>query len=342
MYKILVFIFVLFSLSACGQSQSDIDAAKQKLLQWEWESSWEISQTWSWELSAQTWSEDALTQEVQDEDSSNKQKRVQVIPQTAEQFLEFDAIDESKIASWEIEISGTTNTRVDKIQVLFSNRESEFVNDDYTLQTFEEGDKEFRYVASSRNKVLDFGENTYTFRAYSGKEITETRIMIRVNEWFSEDSSVERQLIGSQDDTALVDLPTSTAYGEPVKLGEQSFTYSQIKGLEIGKEVFEKPSCAWLTEFLRGRINNWFYWNTCRDLVAGEGIFYNVIRLDGDEYVYERHYVDFVHGFYGSYELERGEWVTKDTIQQKNTELKSQQFESVKVVDQLMRDIINS
>ncbi len=334
MYKIILIAISLLFITSCGQSQSDIDAAKEKMR------SIDVAEEIKTETSTGATTE-TPAQEISNEEESSSNS-VQIIPQTAEQFLEFSPVDESKLATWEVEISGTTTKKVDKIQVLFSNRGSDFPNDDYVLQTFTPWDKEFRYVASSRNKVLDFGENTYTFRAFSGKEITETRLRVRVTDEIVEESWVETQLIGSEDDTVLIDLPTSTAYGEPVKLWEKNFTYSQIKGLEIGKEIFNKPSCGELTEFLQWRISTWFFWNTCRDLVAGKWIFYNVIRLDGDEYVYERHYVDFEHGFYGTYELERGEWVTKDTIAEKNTELKAESYESTKVVDGLLRDIIGS
>lgn len=354
MYKILVvsLILVFFTfLTSCGQSQSDIDAAKQKLLWWEnsqiQEPSGDSGTPSETETNTNTTTSENTTPIVETSKASDV---IEIIPQTAEQFLKFDSIDESKLKTGELEIWGKTMKNVDKIQVLFSNRASDFPNDDYILQTFTPGDDTFRYVASSRNKVLDFGENTYTFRAFSGKEITETRIMVRVNETIQEtpeevdetQGETETQLIGSEDDTVLIDLPTSTDYGEPVKLWEDSFTYSQIKGLELSKEVFEKPSCAGLTDFLRDRINNWFYWNTCRDLVAGKGIYYNVIRLDGEEYFYERHYVDFEHGFYATYELERGEWVTTETIAAKNTELRDTAFENTSVVDKLLRDIVQS
>lgn len=341
MYKIVSFLCMFVFLTSCGQSQTDIDAAKQKLL---WSGATEKTSTWeitaSWATGEEIWQAEELSVENQELRSWS----IQVIPQTAEQFLDFDAIDESELAIGELEISGKTLASVDKIQVLFSNRASDFPNDDYTLQTFEAGDDVFRYVASSRNKVLDFGENTYTFRAFSGKEITETRIMVRVNTEIQEQdtTNTETQALVPLDGEAFENLPKDTAYGEPTKLWEERFTYTQIKGLEISKETFESPNCASLTDFLRPRINNWFYWNTCRDLVAGKWIYYNVIRLDGEEYFYERHYIDFEKGFYGTYELERGTGISKEAIAEKNTELRDAKFESVNVVDELMRDIVNS
>jgi len=93
---------------------------------------------------------------------------------------------------------------------------------------------------------------------------------------------------------------------------------------------------------LRGRINTWFYWNTCRDITKDLGIYFNVLRLEGEKYIYERHYLDFKHNLYGVYELETGTGVTQDTIAEKNNELKEREFSSLEVVDMLMRDIVTS
>jgi hypothetical protein len=89
-------------------------------------------------------------------------------------------------------------------------------------------------------------------------------------------------------------------------------------------------------------MTSWYYWNTCRDIVKDKGIKFNVIRLQGDDYVYERHYIDFVHGFYGVYELETGTGVTSENIADKNNELKLREFPSLDIVDDLIKDIVNT
>lgn len=348
MLKIFISLLFLLTLASCGSSQSEIDAAKNKLLNRDAVIATDIQTTGSW-VQENTENDPPMRDDVtvSPQTESTAQDVFQIIPQTAAQFLEFDDLDISLIPTWEIEISWTTTADVEKIQVLFSNRGSDFPNDDYTLQTFSPGDKNFLYRASSRSKVLDFGENTYTFRAYSGKEITETRIRIRVGDDFSQlpdstDDEENSDIVTTASDLDIADLPISTNYWEPTALGNGNVTYSQIKGFELSAGDFSNPTCSWLTEFLQGRISTWFYWNTCRDLVAGEWIFYNVIRLEGDEYVYERHYVDTAHGYYATYELERWNGVTSDNIAEKNTELKDKSFENVNIVDGLMRDVINS
>lgn len=349
MYKIFISFLLLFTLVSCGSSQSDIDAAKNKLLNPDQVVSMNTETTGSGAVENMNSIEPLTAEDVglPSQTESVKQDVFQVIPQTAEQFLEFDDVDVSLIPTWEVEISWSTTTNVEKIQVLFSNRGSDFPNDDYTLQTFSPGDSKFVYRASSRSKVLDFWENTYTFRAYSGEDITETRIRIRIGEDFSvlSDAQDEDNSSSSTDvpsSLSISQLPVSTNYGEPSPLWNGAVTYSQIKWFELTEGNFSDPSCAWLTEFLQARITTWFYWNTCRDLIAGKGIFYNVIRLDGDEYIYERHYVDTVHNYYATYELERWSWVTSENIAEKNTELKDKVFENIDIVDGLMRDVINS
>jgi len=258
---------------------------------------------------------------------------VQIIPQTSVQYLEFDSISEADIADGEVEITGSADPSVDKIQVLFSNTSSEFPDDNYTLQTYEAGSESFRYIASSKNQVLDYGKNVYIF--------TETEIVLIYSE--GQDFTVtETKLIGWEDNTLFIDLPKSAEYGEPVQLGESSFTYSGIKWLEVTRELLPDVTCETLTEYLTERLNTWYYWNTCRDLVADNAIYYNVVFLKWDEYIYERHYIDFYNGLYATYELERGQWVDSDNIADKNTELKENTYEVTKVVDGLMRDIIKN
>lgn len=331
MKKIIFLLFVWVFLSSCGQSQSEVDAAKQKIL-------WENTKT---QTEVVTPKEEQVT--VETEVKEKKTQNIQIIPLSTQQVLNFDDISPESLTSWEVKISGTT-AYVDSIDVVFSNPTSSYPDDDYTLQTFKQWDTDFKYVASSRNQVLDFGENTYIFTAHAGTTTSQTKVVLVVPREWEEDESkgTESNLIGTENNTTLINLPTSSKYGEPMKLWEASFTYTQIKGLEVEKEILSEVSCDGVTEFLTEKINTWFYWNTCRDIVKEKGIKYNVIRLDGDAYIYERHYLDYKNGFYGTYELERGTWVDSDNIAEKNTLLKEQEFPSLEIVDDLMKDIINS
>ena len=331
MKKIIFLLFVWALLSSCGQSQSEVDAAKQKIL-------WDNTQT-PVEVVIPEEEQTPVVEKVEEKTSQN----IQIIPLSTQQVLNFDEISPESLTSGEVKITGTT-ADVDSIDVLFSNPTSAYPDDDYTLQTFKAWDTDFRYVASSRNQVLDFGENTYIFTAHAGSTTSQTKVVLVVPREWEEDEKkwTESNLIGTENNTTLIDLPTSSKYGEPMKLWEASFTYTQIKGLEVEKQILSEVSCDGVTEFLTEKINTWFYWNTCRDIVKEKWIKFNVIRLDGEAYVYERHYLDFKNGFYGTYELERWTWVDSDNIAEKNTLLKEQEFPSLEIVDDLMKDIINS
>ncbi len=332
MKKIFFLFILMFFITSCGSSQSDIDTAKDTLLNPDiTQETVSVSGPDIVENTGSLLSEEILAIEIKALDTSS--------------FLEIDPLNIKDFLDGEAEISGTTLTSVDKIEVDFSNKDSQFPADSYTLKTFKSWDTRFKYNASSGFKVLDFGDNTYTFRAFSGIETSEIQVIVRVPEEGDEDNetpAIEQISTGTQNVALLSGLPTSSKYGDPISLGETSFTYSQIKSLEVEKKLFPAVTCETLATYLSESQNSWFYWNTCRDIVKEKGIKFNLIRLEWENYIYERHYIDFEHSFYGTYELERGTGITKDTIQEKNTQLKDQVFPTIEVVDDLMRDIVNS
>lgn len=332
MKKIITLSILSLLLVSCSNT-AEIDSAKQELLGDTSTQSWEVDNTSSTE-------ENSDSEEPTNQDNSY----IQIIELDANSPLTFDEISPESLSTWEVVISGTAWPDVDRIEVFFTNPSSTYSDDRYTLQTYVKWEWDFKYIASSKNKVLDYGVNEYIFRAYSGIVENETKIILRVPSSVGDDeeTSSESQLIGSENDSILIDLPVSTMYGEPLRLWEDSFTYTQIKGLEVQKQVLSEITCEDLTEYLTEKMNTWYYWNTCRDIVKDKGIKFNVIRLDGDNYVYERHYLDFTKGLYGIYELETGTWVDKDTIQEKNDELKEWDFPTIEIVDDLMKDILNA
>lgn len=334
MKKILVLAFFWLALASCA-SKAEIDSAKQDLLSDDAEQTRQVSQ----DNSATQESVESI--EVPENKTSSL---VQIIPLDANTSLSFNEISQEVLTTGEVVISWTADADVDKIEVFFTNSNSTYSDDRYTLQTYQPGAGDFKYIASSMNKVLDFGINEYIFRAYSGDSQNETKVILEVPaiSQNQSDTGVESQLIGGEDNSILIDLPTSTVYGEPLRLWEDSFTYTQIKWLEVTKEIFPAISCDEVTEFLWERLSTWYFWNTCRDIVADKWIKFNVIRLSGDEYVYERHYIDFVKGLYSTYELETGTWVNSDTIQEKNTELKDTDFPTIEIVDDLIKDILQA
>ncbi len=289
-----------------------------------------------------SWSQDDIeeTDIVQEPIAPNP---VEITPITENQFIEIDRIDESAITTGSIDITGTTLGTVDKIEVFFHNGDSVYPDDRYTLQTFSPGNETFKYVASSKFQVLDFGTNIYVFKAYQGDAFSETEVIIRAKDPDAETVDFEDTVIGEENSSIDIPLPVSQAFGNPISLGVNSFTYSQINGLEIMKQDnLWEVTCDNLTESLEKTINTWFYWNTCRDTIKDKGISFYVIRLEWqDAYVYEKHYIDYVHGLHTIYEIETWTGVTKDNIAEKNTQLKEENdtFQTVPLVDSLVKTI---
>jgi len=275
---------------------------------------------------------------------------IEIIPVSGKSFLQFNSLDENSLKDGELIISGTADPEVDKIVVTFENPTSSFPRDEYTLQTFKKGDKTFKYMASSRFQVLDFGENTYTVQAYEGKEVSETKIIVRLQEGatsmpveLSKDVTYEDKIVGGEGNSVTLKLPESSTFGTPISTGQNSFTYSNINGFEITKQDVSGVNCSNITATLGARLNTYFYWNTCRDIIKDKGISFYVISLSGDTYTYQKDYIDYVHGFYATYDIETGTGVDKDTIAAKNDELKlnNDRFAKVAVTDDLMKKIVS-
>ena len=334
-------IFLLFCISAllvsCGSQNVDIDAAKKQLL------SEESSQESVQETVVEAPAESVDTTVAEPEPQVSEPKIIQIQSLSKEQFVEINPINEDINRDGSVEITGATLTEVDKIEVSFTNDDSVFPDDRYTLQTFKKWDDAFKYIASSKFQVLDFGTNLYTVTAHKGDATSETQITIELQDPEATKVEFETSIIGTEELSLEIDLPKSAEFGDPVSLGATSFTYSNIDTLEVSQRGAE-VSCDTLTEFLTEDIDTWFFWNTCRDIIKDKGISFNVITLgEDDSYIYTRHYVDFAHGLYGTYQVDTGTGVTKENISDKNTELKEQadSFESIAVVDRLMRAIVS-
>lgn len=253
-------------------------------------------------------------------------------------FLSLDSIDASNISPEEVQITGNVlNPEVEKIIVNFKNPTSSYPSDQYTLKNFKKGDTTFKYIASSKFRVLDYGMNEYTFVAYASGAISETKMIVNI----PENASLSSSGVVQNSTEILTSLPKSTAYGEPIFISDETFTYSQLKWLEVKRESVSTLSCAdsqSLTDFLVKKYG-YTYWNTCRDIVSGKSLRVNVVRLDGEnKFVYETHIIDSYNQLYGTYFLASGSG-SKDTLEVINSEFKSQEQKWVDVVQLLFKDM---
>lgn len=264
-------------------------------------------------------------------------------------FITLDDLSWKNLDTLEVEITWETNQKVDKIEVSFSNETSDFPDDiSYGLMTFKPGDKTFKYRASYNYKVYDYWENIYLFKAYSWNETSEIKLVINkvnnstdLNVWYV---SYEKQLFWEDWDEIYLSFPKSSLFWDPVLNSKTSLTYSKIKDLNIEKQDNSSITCENLNDFLTDKLNTWYYWNTCRDVIKEKWISFYVIRLDWDNYFYEKHYIDYNHLLYWTLLIETWTWVDSENISDKNEELKEKYEETsneeIDKTDLLFKDLV--
>lgn len=343
--KKIIFLSLFLFLSSCGNS-SEIQQAKQEILNSN-QTQESLSNSWA-TLQSGTGAQ---------EESLPLGNSVEIRSLWENSYLSFDPLDAASLNSGEVSFRGMAAEGVEKIIVTFENTTSKFPRDQYTLQNFKLGDSKFSYLASSRFQVLDYGTNIYTFTAYKGKEFTQTEIEVFIaaealpeKVEISPDVQYDDKVLGTENTSIDIKLPSSTTYGNPISTSQTSLTYSNIEGFEIIKEDVSALSCENLSEVLQEKLATWFYWNNCRDFIsvkegeAKKALSFYVIRLEGQNYVYEKQYIDLLHWLRASIILEKGSWVDKDTIEAKNTELKERNtlFIQSQITDDLMKKIIVS
>lgn len=332
--KINVFLLIslMLFLSSCFSSTENIDKAKQDLLNW----SVVVEEDYTSE-------EIAKYDELEKDQKENVEEKIVINNITTDQFIELDSLENKDLLSLEIEITWKTTTNVDKIIINFSNTGSSFKEDNYTLKTFKPEDKSFLYRAFLKYETLDYWRNVYLIEAYSWEKVSKAELIINVNkEVVNLEKSSEKEPVASEKvDTSS--LPTSQYFGNPVELWDSKITYSDIKWLQI-----EKLSSTWVTldsdsvnNFLSDRIDGWFFWNSLRPISNNEWVSFFVVRLDWDNYIYEKHYFS-PNWYYWVLQLEKWVWADISTLSEKNSELKlkNDTYQTVTIADMLFKEIL--
>jgi hypothetical protein len=295
-------------------------------------------------------------EEVVSEKQDIKEKNIEIINMTPDVFLEFDSLDWVNLLWWEVEIKWTTLATVDEIRVEFSNKTSDYPNDNYKLQTFKPWDKDFKYRAFSNYETLDFWINEYIFTATSGTKESKTKIILRAIKEEEKTSEISNNnFLWDLDFDAL---PIWENFWEPKQIWDWKITYSDIKWLEIEQRVLHNFDCSknpetdnyYISELLDERINSYYWWNTCRPFWNNEWVSFFVLKLDENNYIYEKHIYlnNWVHWVY---ELEKWEdivWDDDDStskiakLQEKNNELKEKnnEFTIIEIVNDLFTQIL--
>lgn len=356
MKKIFIITTLIFALTSCLNSTNtqDLDKAKSDLLHWTSSTNTgTTASTWSTTDSSSTgttstWTSSTGTLSETDKKEETKNP-IETKYLTDEKFIELDSLNISDFASMEKEITWKTTENVDKIIVSFSNPTSKFPSDTFQLKKFKAWDKTFLYRAFQKYETLDYGENTYTFEAYSWTKVSKLELKVNI-----EKKDEKKDWDKKEDDKKTTEpiqtwkLPTSSVFWNPVEIGNGKVTYSDIKWLEI-ENIWEKwptNSSDSVTEFMNSKYKSIFYWNTKRPVVWDKWVSYFVVRVEWNKYLYEKHY--YVWEYYWVLSLEQGDFNATWTVEEKakalselNTTLreKNATFSKVKIANILFESL---
>lgn len=339
--NIVLFLAFSFLLTSCLNPQNDVIQAKKDLGIIETEKQVTDLGDIDQNMNTSSWNIDSKLEEKLPVEDKEEIKTIEIKSLTENNFLELDSLEKENLTDWEVEINWKTLTNVDKIVVKFVNETSDFPVDTYTLKQFSPWDKTFLYRAFSRYETLDFGKNVYIFEAYSWDKVSKLELTLNIIEETEQD--LDKKVEKTYEDISLDKLPVWSWFWNPVDLWNWNITYSDLKGLEIKRDIISDFSCENLTSVLADRINSWFFWNTCRPIDKQEWLTFYVISLDWDNYVYEKHYYLSYEGIYWVMEIETWTWVNIDNISDKNQELKEKNegYNITKISDDLFDKILN-
>ena len=356
--KILTFIVFIFILNSCffnKDNEKQISDAKKQM--------WVIEQDNNKENNSGTIDKKPIEEIENNETIGNnnwneeKQNNIEITNLTDEVFLKLDDLSDVNLLSWEIEIKWTTLTQVDEISVEFKNDSSHYPNDNYKLQKFKSWDKTFVYRAFSKFETLDFWINEYIITAKAWNKISKIKLIINVEKETTSTSNKKAEILK---DINFDSLPIWENFWEPKQIWDWKITYSDIKWLEIIKVAKNSFDCSinpktndyYISEILDKNLNSAYWWNTCRPFWENKWISFFVLRLDWNNYIYEKH-IYLNNWIYWIYELDKWNDLveTKDNtdtknkkLQEKNTKLKetNSTYTTIEIVNDLFTKIINN
>ncbi|MBW7954627.1 hypothetical protein H3C61_02340 [Candidatus Gracilibacteria bacterium] len=309
MKKLIILLLPLFLYSCFGDSQ-EVENAKKELLN---------NNENNKSLVDENIDKDKNLDEIKEETKEETKENSYEINYLTDKFLEIKDIKDISLIKDGFDINGIVNNPdIDKITVNFENKTSSFPKDNYTLKTFKKGDKTFLYRAYKKYETLDFGTNKYEINGYVGENLV-SKIEIIVN--------IEKNDTSFNSGAIIPDI------------GEEKIVFSgDEENLDIQKiSGLDDITCENIDEFLKNNYT-WYYWNTCRSF--GENIFYvNVLSLSGENYNYERLYLDILNNNFAKILIETGTGVSKDNLKDKNDELKTKEFLNLENINNLFKKL---
>lgn len=326
MKKIIIFI-VPFLLASCffSNNNEDVEKAKQEMLNTDIKT-----------IDNEVSSEDNLIEQKEDTKVEDKNSSIEIESLSdSEKLIEIDDLNDKDFYTWEVWITWKAIWQVDKIEVNFSNPTSTYPSDLYELKQFKSWDTTFKYLASTHFQTLDFWLNEYIFTAYSSWVIYKVKVDVNLPEKLTKATSTTYEKIDNLDNLSL---PASSLYWNPSLNTDGVIIYSNIKDFYIRKDNVENIKCDNLTDYF-GEVYKYPYWNTCRDIIKDKSIWYYVLRLDWEEYLYEKHYINYELWLYWVLLLEQWSWIKSSMLKDKNDELKGKVFDNTLLVDKLFKEM---
>lgn len=344
--KKIIFLLTLFLLTSCFQSNKDeIQKAKDEMF-----STWNTISTWITSNSGFS--------DTQNITNSESQLSAEKYYYEVQKILSKWLIDISPISNIEnitdkLEINWTVNDKnIDKIVVSFTNSTSNFPKDVHTLSQYKKWDSSFVYRAFTQYQVLDKWLNEYLVEAYIWSELVDSlKLVVNLPKpststtWTS--STVNENTISAnlwnENDNLFMSLPSNDSLYWTAKVSwNDSFSYSKVDNLIFARDNNSFDiSCENIADYL-STVYTWYYWNTCRPVSWENWIYVNVLSLSWEEYIYNRVYIDKKHWLVWNLLLEKWVWVTKDTLSDKNNELKGATYEVLQKSDKLFEDLLKN
>jgi len=309
------------------------------------------------EIKAEEWKKEELLEQKDNSKPSYSVKKLD-----NKNYIEIDDLtkkvenitDKIKI-TWKV-----LNKQVDKIIVKFSNSNSDFADDSYTLKTFKKWNSDFKYNADSlvfRN--LDYGENKYIVEAYIWSDKSVLELIINISEnTEKEDKKINTEVTYDKKvvwDIVLT-LPESELFWNALTLDDWKITYSNIKNLEIIKQDLDKNNLTsetiWNSEgtwYLNTNYSSYTYWNTFREIDFANkdlGVSFYVLSKEWDKLIYEKLYFDFKNNLkwvlkLWEYDVNSEEKITEQMSKlNKQLKEKNKDFVEVEKTDKLFKEIV--
>lgn len=306
--KLLLLSFLFLASCFSWVSEKNLDDAKKDLLEnnsWNLEKNIENFSSWNLE-NLENISENPLNKNI--ENISSKYL-------TEEKFIEIDDFSISDFSDLEQEVTWKTLVEVDKIKVSFSNSSSSFKDDSFELKKFKAWDKNFMFRAFKKYENLDFGENIFIIEATSWEKISKLEYRVKIEKTEENEEKISELI-------SIWDLPSSATFWNPIDLWNWKITYSDVKWLEI-EQIWEnilENSDSSVTDFLKNKLKNLFYWNTKRVISWEKWLSFFVVRIEKEKYFYEKHY--YTWKLYWILSLEEWEFKAEWTIEEKANILK--------------------